>query len=519
MRNFFRSPLFRCLVCLILVCCILVNVSPIRSEAFAGAVTAVVGTTAAAVVVASAFQALGVMPDSNQTSVFEGYVNDCVSALTASGTFVNGLVSVLQLSDGVIVKNHVNQGIIQSILDWLFAEKVVSETPSITWSHDTFECSFGDTSYSLKAYKNSPAGGIPVVFRREFSSNNQVFHGIYLVFLSQYGYYINDKYYSSSSLGNYFGGYVAQKGVWLSSSSSSSPDPWETISVSGCVDLGIFYGNDATFNAAIAAYDFANLAGVVGGVAVASGLVAGQIGTDVETDYKTWVEEGVISVGFGIGYVDDPNTHDDDDEDGEDDGNTEIGPTVPPGELDTPVEPSPSPSPWWKNNKWLNLNTYDYIGMGAGALTGLTMQLLKNTQTETQVGTSDPLVKVDTSLFGNGGNGTNTVTPPDIDDPDVSDPTTPSDPSTPSDIAGYTFDLTKIFPFCIPFDLYDFLTCLDATPVAPVINWEIQLPGGSTYPLTVDLSAFDSVAQLLRRLELLVFSIALAIKTRDLIKG
>jgi hypothetical protein len=83
----------------------------------------------------------------------------------------------------------------------------------------------------------------------------------------------------------------------------------------------------------------------------------------------------------------------------------------------------------------------------------------------------------------------------------------------------FTLDLKDYFPFCIPFDLYDFFTCLNADPVAPVIEWVIPLPGGETYPLELDLSPFDPVAQLLRRLQLLLFCVGLAFKTRDLIKG
>ena len=99
------------------------------------------------------------------------------------------------------------------------------------------------------------------------------------------------------------------------------------------------------------------------------------------------------------------------------------------------------------------------------------------------------------------------------------EPTIPVVPPVSSDIAGYTFDLKDIFPFCIPFDIYNFLKCLDAPPEAPVINWKIYAPGGGMYPITIDLSCFDEVAQLLRRLELLLFCVGLAIKTRDLIKG
>lgn len=113
-------------------------------------------------------------------------------------------------------------------------------------------------------------------------------------------------------------------------------------------------------------------------------------------------------------------------------------------------------------------------------------------------------------------------------DPDpTTDPSSPTSPSTgtdtewepPEDPGEFALDLTNVFPFCIPFDLYDFLTCLNADPVAPVIQWDIAMPGGGSYPLTLDLSPFDSVAQLLRRLELLLFCVGLAIKTRDLIKG
>lgn len=89
----------------------------------------------------------------------------------------------------------------------------------------------------------------------------------------------------------------------------------------------------------------------------------------------------------------------------------------------------------------------------------------------------------------------------------------------PSEIGDFTIDLSGFFPFCIPFDLYDLFTCLNAEPVAPVIEWVLPLPGGETYPLEIDLSAFDSVALLLRRLQLLLFCVGLAFKTRDLIKG
>ena len=118
-------------------------------------------------------------------------------------------------------------------------------------------------------------------------------------------------------------------------------------------------------------------------------------------------------------------------------------------------------------------------------------------------------IKVDSSV-DSGDSGSAEETQPVVD-PDVWTP--------PSDPGAFALDLSEIFPFCIPFDLYDFLTCLNADPVAPVIQWEVPLPGGGAYPLELDLSPFDPVAQLLRRLQLLLFCVALAMKTRDLIKG
>lgn len=112
---------------------------------------------------------------------------------------------------------------------------------------------------------------------------------------------------------------------------------------------------------------------------------------------------------------------------------------------------------------------------------------------------------------------------------DPSEPSTSTEPSEPEetepeededkDLANFTLDLSDYFPFCIPFDLYDFFACLAASPEAPVIHWEIVGPGGSSHELNLDLSPYDSVAQLLRRLQLLLFCIGLAFKTRDLIKG
>ena len=91
--------------------------------------------------------------------------------------------------------------------------------------------------------------------------------------------------------------------------------------------------------------------------------------------------------------------------------------------------------------------------------------------------------------------------------------------SVKGEVGSFTISLSDYFPFCIPFDLYAFFSCLNADPVAPVIEWAIFERDGTAHPIIIDLSAYDSVAQLLRRLQLLLFCVGLAFKTRDLIKG
>lgn len=79
--------------------------------------------------------------------------------------------------------------------------------------------------------------------------------------------------------------------------------------------------------------------------------------------------------------------------------------------------------------------------------------------------------------------------------------------------------LQEIFPFCIPFDLYNFVEALDATPEAPVINWRFYVPGICDETIEIDLSVFDTVAQILRTMELLLFCVGLAFVTRKIIRG
>lgn len=84
----------------------------------------------------------------------------------------------------------------------------------------------------------------------------------------------------------------------------------------------------------------------------------------------------------------------------------------------------------------------------------------------------------------------------------------------------FTMDLTQFFPFCVPFDLAYLFEKLRADPQALVIDWHFMIPYLDVdIPIQIDLSPFDSVAQLLRSLEVIAFIVALLIGTKNLIQG
>lgn len=78
--------------------------------------------------------------------------------------------------------------------------------------------------------------------------------------------------------------------------------------------------------------------------------------------------------------------------------------------------------------------------------------------------------------------------------------------------------LEKVFPFCIPFDIYDFINCLSAPPKAPKFTYKFytKKDGKKGYDnIEIDLSAFDDLAEFLRLCELLLFIVGLAFVTRS----
>lgn len=117
--------------------------------------------------------------------------------------------------------------------------------------------------------------------------------------------------------------------------------------------------------------------------------------------------------------------------------------------------------------------------------------------------------------------------------PDPKPSTTPELSPTPDpeeEIKGYSVDLTKVFPFCIPFDLIDLIDALDAEPVAPVFEFPIDLTLQNPWTgakvidyhktFVLDFADFEEVVKLLRVMQVLLFLIGLMLITRShMIKG
>lgn len=115
-------------------------------------------------------------------------------------------------------------------------------------------------------------------------------------------------------------------------------------------------------------------------------------------------------------------------------------------------------------------------------------------------------------------------TPSPNPDPSPSTSPKPTMQPTPSpgeiDSSQPVVDLSKFFPFCIPFDLIHLVQALDADPVAPKWSLKLEPPQFPVeWEVTLDLSEFESLAKIFRTGETLLFVVGLILITRGIIKG
>ena len=440
MRKILSSRIFRILVCLALICCLLVNASPIKAEA-----TGLVEGIAVAplpvsvkVVAAAALICLGIMVASESTA-FNNAVDNFANFLSETTSYVvDGMVNVFGVvgSDG-LVRSYLPQELLETGLGWAFDSGTIVESSPSVFNEFYFPVTYTTFSFDSPVY-------IVSHYISQVNLQGQISYSF--------------KYWALSSV----------PFTWRRDGYSQT---YPSVEISG------------VYLASIASGGGGSMTLVPGVHYVDYGCVDDILQSSYMTDEPGFPSSDLIaSDGLTLGRI------------------------------QAPVE----------GVAFGDLEAYSAYAGGAISLPGITDDeeklhlpvripgleynddVITQTQEEAQTGVTD-LEFVFT--------GDDTVTDDTITD---------SGSITwqpPSDMGKFTLDLKQYFPFCIPFDLYAFFTCLNAEPVAPVIEWIIPLPGGKTYPFEIDLSAFDSVAQILRRMQLLLFCVGLAFKTRDLIKG
>ena len=469
MRKLLTSRLFRCTLCLILVCCMIVNCLAIKAEAsvLGGTALALFGDDAIALI-AACLAGLGVMAKLEtemDTLTFRHLCQDAYDAMAAAGEWVvDGAVTVYNCATE-LWDYGVDCGMVQWLHDWLFDSGTVSSSTSVTHS------------FSIGGEARTAISNIPcelVVFWR---TGYDYYAGCTLTAYapitdgtSSLSVTYRDNTYYAQTFNGYYVVTVAQTSGTVYANSC-----WDT-------SLPVIHDNTACRSADEVYQKYFSGEVFPPSISTSLDVSLGTIappGSNIETEYGEYI---VIVAPNGV-----PDTGGD----GSGDDQPQI-PIIPVPVLPSYEETIQLPQEdIWKGNK-------------------------VETEDPDTGGSTDPSTGTDTDDPDSGSNDPTTPTTGTDTDPDTQ-PDSPGAPST--DIGDYQIDLKEFFPFCIPFDLYDFFTCLNADPVAPVIEWVIPLPGGDTYPLEINLSAFDGVAQLLRRLQLLLFCVGLAFKTRDLIKG
>lgn len=102
---------------------------------------------------------------------------------------------------------------------------------------------------------------------------------------------------------------------------------------------------------------------------------------------------------------------------------------------------------------------------------------------------------------------------PQEQDTPVLNPDIPASPD--SIVQPMLLDLTGIFPFCIPFDLYALMQKFVDDPVAPNIDINFTIPIANVeVDYTFDLAPFNTVALILRNIEMAALIVGLAVATR-----
>ena len=476
MRRILHSRLLRCIVCFCLICCIFVNCSPIRAKAVVPE-SILVG---AGIVIGSILLGLGVgMGQDSTQQVLTNLVNDCVDVIKSDYDFIDedALIQVYADYSAETARYYASRELVEAVQTWMFESETLKYISGTTVPE-------GYAYYNGYLLPVIPASDYPQYIYRYNDSKLRLIT-VYTsspLKINTYGTdsyigYANDcnelyyDYLEDSSIAEWrgpgkssgYGGIHISKIIWISEDASNSDGSITMEGMEPSSTLDSYYES------------------LVEGIAL--GHVANP-DDDLPTGYPVW-SGGAISIpgstadedertGYPIGIADSLS-----------------------GTLGLSQE-----------DVWAGKSTYT----GSSSVPGTDTETGTETETKTLADILAGVKAIPKAIADAVADAIAAVKaiPAEVAEATKAEVTT--------DLDGLSLDLKDFFPFCIPFDLYAFFGCLNAAPEAPVFELALPTPFGS-YSFTVDLSPYDSVAEICRKLQLLLFCIGLAFETRNLIKG
>lgn len=516
------------LLALVTLCMCLSPALTQPAEAVAPGVIAGSVAIGATAVVAAMLSGLGIKPGSD-SSAWDNLVSQVENHLTGLGYIVDGAIKVASFKptdDPEKLKAAIAQDIVGLTAQWLSDEDIVQRNPSIAVVENSF--TYGGKTFNITS--SAPVSAFP--FQALASGSRP--YWLQIAFYSTDEIKVDRSTVSLRGIRNGFYIYVCGETLGTSKTSYGLPI--------------LKQGNDY-YATSIAAF-----LGSAGGVVTKSDLDVSSVPanfTDIPAAYPSWVSSGVADAGttylpIGI-YI--PGTEakplPTEVPDPTDATDPSKGPSEDP---DTPYVP-PEVFKWMEEHKQSVEEGFERIGdrvqqLQDGILPKI--ETFKDTVTQGFIDCSNWIQGLGESLASAlDALGTKLSTGIQSCFDTLREFATQTFPSKMAEVgqwiqslpeqiaeafkkilpqqedlgSAHPADWKTLFPFCVPFDLIEFLGVLNAEPEAPVIRWRFYVPRVVDYEIEIDLSVFDGVAQIMRTMELLAFCIGLILLTRNIIRG
>lgn len=471
---------FRCLMCLFLICCMLVNISPVRAHA-----SAVIASSAAVVGISPAAAVAGILICLGvafvNSSAFNSLVSDITGALSKTHFITFGseeLIEGLKYNGTV----YVPQDLVEDVNALLYNSSSFSSSSAIftvQYSLPTNYASLSKTGFRVISNLESISWGVTdfnyCYLASYESASGTVLHTIF----SNSPVSFTAPVYPSTMYSIQISGPYAYF--------TSSPDK-TTLSTYGYK----LTSSSITVTWPLTSYSLADVDSIASSGAYDIYVAEAAPDLDDDEEYQAWKARRLFRVIEGGDGDEDP------DDDDDDDGLRVLAPYYPvPGAENVENLPDSQDQAW------------------AG-----------NRQDDPD---DDPVTDLEQSAeVSSDPNYDPSPDPsPDPDpEPDPNpdpDPEPAPDPQPDASLSGTALEpftlpsLRNFFPFCIPFDLYDMLAAFVAEPEAPVFTFATGFLG-QVFTVDIDLSPWNSVAKTVRAIQLCICIVGLAFATRKFIK-